>query len=163
MAKMSHEDRMAYLDSEVFQELEKLTKAAQATLSDKIVQSPTAQQAIRDGITRALENKADDDDEHEDVRDGIKKLDDHMLFEFFKMFAEELKSRGIDAENYEEKFEEDEAEETEEDEEKEDEEMAEVVAYVKSALTNLAYKAADDSNTEAAYLIERCIQKISRG
>lgn len=98
---MSREDRLALLNSEIYQELEQAERIKQAqTLSDKIVNSPGAQKAISDGITRALENK-DDDGEMESVHDaiktGISKLDDHELFEMFKMFADELGGRGIDA------------------------------------------------------------------
>ena len=162
---MSREDRLALLNSEVYQELElaEIQKQAQ-TLSDKIVQSPTAQQAIRDGIAKALENK-DDDGEMESVHDELKehigKLDDHELFEMFKMFADELESRGINAEEYEQEFEEEEAEESMEDEEEEQKDMEQVMAFVVSSLTKLAHSAADKGETEAAYIIERFIQKIS--
>jgi hypothetical protein len=159
---ISKEDRAALLDSEVFRELEKLTKKAQQTLADKIVQSPSAQQAIRDGIAKALENRADDmEDEHEDIKANIKKLDNHVLIEFCKMFDDEIKMRGLDKDEYKEEFEEKEEEETPEDKEKEEEEMEEVFAHVVKVLTKLANKSADEGNTEAAYLIERTIQKIS--
>ena len=162
---MSKEDKTALFDSEVYQELEMAERQKQAqTLADKIVTSPTAQQAIRDGITRALENK-DDDGEMESVHDaikaGIKKLSDHELFEMCQMFDDELDARGLDTVAYEEEFEDEEAEETMEDEEAEEKDMESVFAFVKSSLTKLAYSAADKGNTEAAYLIERTIQKIS--
>jgi hypothetical protein len=171
---MSKEDKRALMDSEVYQELEaaelvrhsqlqSLVKTAQ-TLADKIVTSPTAQQAIRDGIAKALENK-DDDGEMEAVHDaikaGIKKLSDHELFEMCKLFDGEVSARGLDTEKYEEEFEDEEAEETMEDEKKEEKDMEDIFAFVKSSLTKLAYSAADKGNTEAAYLIERCLQKIS--
>lgn len=158
---MTREDRLALLNSEIYQELEAAAqKKVAQTLSDKIVSSPGAQQAIRDGITKALENK-DDDGEHDALLSGIKKLDDHELFEMFRMFADELEARGIDAEEYEKQFDEEEEEETIEDEEEEHDDMEDVLAFVKSSLTKLAYSAADKGNTEAAYLIERCLQKIS--
>jgi len=171
---MSKEDKQALLNSEVYQELEaaELVKHAQLqtlvktaqTLADKIVTSPTAQQAIRDGIAKALENK-DDDGEMESVHDaisaGIKKLPDHELYEMCKMFQDEIDARGLDTEAYEKEFEDEEAEETSGDEEKEEEVMEDVLAFVKSSLTKLAYSAADKGNTEAAYLIERCLQRIS--
>lgn len=169
MNRMSDEDTLALLNSEVYQELERaerkkqLQKIAQS-LSDKIVQSPSAQQAIRDGIAKALENKDDDgemESVHNDLKDGIKKLDDHELFEMCKMFQDEIEVRGLDTAEFEKQFEEEEAEEDMEDEEKEEEDMEEVLAFVKSSLTKLAYSAADKGNTEAAYLIERCLQKIS--
>jgi hypothetical protein len=162
---MSREDRLALLNSEVYQELEmaERRKIAQS-LSDKIIQSPTAQKAISDGITKALENK-DDDGAMESVHAGLKtniaKLPDHELVEMFKMFQDEVNDRGLDTEKAEEEFAEEEKEETKEDEEAEEEEMEDVLAYVKSSLTRLAYSAADSGNTEAAYLIERFLQKIS--
>lgn len=160
---MSREDRLALLDSEVFQELERAEKLKQAqSLSDKIVNSPTAQKAISDGITRALENTADDaEEEHEKIKADIAKLDDHVLLEFYKMFAKEVHGRDLDTEDAEEEYEETEDEETDEDEKKEEEEMENVFAFVKSSLTKLAYSAADSGDTEAAYLIERFVQKIS--
>lgn len=158
---MSDEDRKALLSSEVYRELEKLTRQAQQSLSDKIVQSPSAQAAIRDGIAKALENKADDwEDEHEGIKSNIKKLDDHVLFEFSKMFDDELKLRGLDGKDYVKEFDETEDNETDEDEAEEEEEMKEVFAYVKKTLVRLAEKAVNDNNIEAAYMIERCIDKL---
>jgi hypothetical protein len=163
--KISDEDELALADSEVYQNYERaqLRKHAQS-LSDKIVNSPVAAKAISDGITHALENKDDDGGMelvHDELKGHMTKLSDHELFEMFKMFADELEARGINADEYEKKFEDEEAEETEEDEEAEEEDMEDVIAFVKSSLTKLAYSAADKGNTEAAYLIERCLQKIS--
>lgn len=136
-------------------------KQAQS-LSDKIVNSPTAQQAIRDGIAKALSNKADDwSEEHEEIKENIKNLDDHVLFEFCKMFQEEIKARGLDTEEYEEAFEEEEVAETAEDEAAEEEELKEVMAYVKVALTKLAESCADDGEVESAYLIERTLDRLN--
>lgn len=162
---MSREDRLALLNSEVFQELERADFIKQAqSLSDKIVNSPTAQKAISDGITHALENK-DDDGEMESVHDELKvhlkKLTDHELFEMFSWFADELEARGIDPKEYEKQFEDEEEEETPEDEMEEEQDMEAVLAFIKSSLTKLAHNAADKGNTQAAYLIERTIQKIS--
>lgn len=162
---MSREDRLALLDSEVYQELElaERQKIAQ-TLSDKIVNSPTAQKAISDGITKALTNQDDDgamEAVHDDIKSGIKKLTDHELFEMFTFFADELELRGIDAKDYEKTYEDEEEEETPEDEVEEEKDMEAVFAFVKSSLTKLAYSAADKGNTEAAYLIERCLQRLS--
>lgn len=162
---MSREDRLALLTSEVYQELEaaERQKIAQ-TLSDKIVNSPVAQKAISDGITHALENKDDDgemESAHKAIKDGIQKLSDHELFEMSKFFTDELEARGIDPKSYEEQYEDEEAEETPEDEAKEEKDMEDILAFVKSSLTKLAYNAADKGNTVAAYLIERCLQKIS--
>ena len=173
-SKMSREDRLSLLDSEVYQELEtaeiakhaqlqRLVKTAQS-LSDKIITSPVAQKAISDGIAKALENKDDDgkmESVHNELKSHMTKLTDHELFEMFKMFADELEARGIDAGEYEKQFEDEEAEEIEEDEVVEEKDMEDVLAFVKSSLTKLAYSAADKGNTEAAYLIERCLQKIS--
>lgn len=164
---MSNEDRSALYNSETYQELERaerrrqLQKMAQ-TLSDKIVQSPTAQKAITDGITKALENKDDDGamGAHEDLKKVIHKLTDHELFEMSKMFSEELELRGIDADKYEEEFEDEEEDETEKDELVEEGDMEDVFAFVKSSLTKLAYDSANNGDTEACYLIERCIQKL---
>jgi hypothetical protein len=163
MSKLHRADRLALLDSEVFQELEaaEIRKQAQS-LSDKIIQSPTAQKAISDGITKALTNSADDTDEgyHEEIKTNLKKLPDHVLYEFYKMFDDEVEARGLDAADYEEEFEAEEEIEDEADEEKEDEEIEEVFAYVKSALTKIAHSAADNNDTEAAYLIERAIGRL---
>jgi hypothetical protein len=157
---MNRADKLALLSSEIYQELEKAEIEKQAqTLSDKIVNSPTAQKAITDGITKALENKADDE-EHEKIKGRLKELSDHDLFEFFKIFANELEGRGIDPAEFEKEFEEEEMEEDEDDETKEEEDMAKVFAYVKTSLTKLAYEAANSNDTESAYIIERCIQKI---
>lgn len=165
MSKMSREDRLALLNSEVFQELEKAERIKQAqSLSDKIVNSPTTQKAISDGIAKALESKGDDgemESVHDELKNNIAKLPDHELFEVFKMFAEEVETRGLDSAEFEKEFEDEEAEETPEDEKKEEEVMEEVFAFVKSSLTKLAYSAADKGETEAAYIIERFIQKIS--
>lgn len=160
---MSREDRLALLNSEVFQELELAERVKQAQdLSDKIVNSPTAQKAISDGITKALENKDDDGEyDHEELKGNMKKLTDHELFEISKMFVAELKSRGISAKDFEDEYEEEEDEETEADEEKEDEDFKDIFSYVTASLNHLANSAADSGNTEAAYLIERFIQKIS--
>ena len=155
---MSREDRLALLNSEVFQELEMAERRKLAqSLSDKIIQSPTAQKAISDGITKALSKADDGMEEHHEVRANIKKLDDHLLVEFCQMFQDEIDARDLDVKDFEKK----EDEETEEDEEAEDEKMEDVFAYVKSSLTRLAYSAADSGNTEAAHLIERFLQKIS--
>lgn len=163
--KMSAEDKLALLDSEVYQNFEQaqLRKYAQS-LSDKIVNSPTAQKAISDGIAKALENKDDDGEMeavHDELKEHMKKLTDHELFEMFTFFADELEARGINADEYEKQFEDEEAEESPEDEMEEEQDMEAVLAFVKSTLTKLAYSAADKGNTEAAYLIERTIQKIS--
>jgi len=163
--EMSREDRLALLNSEVYQELEQAERVKQAqTLSDKIVNSPTTQKAISDGIAKALENKDDDGEMesiHNELKEHITKLTDHELFEMFTFFANELEARGIDADEYEKQFEDEEAEESPEDEIEEEQDMEDVLAFVKSTLTTLAYSAADKGNTEAAYLIERTIQKIS--
>lgn len=172
---MSNEDKSALLDSEVYQEMEaaELVKYAQVqrlvkyadSLADKIVQSPTTQKAIIDGVAKALDPSKADDGEmesvHDELRGHIAKLPDHELFEMCKLFEDEVDTRGLDSKEYEKKFEDEEAEETMEDEEKEEDDMEAVVAFVKSSLTKLAYSAADKGNTEAAYLIERCLQKIS--
>lgn len=163
--KMSNEDRLALLDSEVYQNFEQLQLRKYAQdLSDKIVNSPSAQKAISDGITKALEN-SDDDGEmetvHNDIKNGLKKLTDHELFEMFTFFADELQTRGLDTKSYEKTYEDEEAEESPEDEIEEEQDMEAILAFVKSSLTKLAYSAADKGNTEAAYLIERTIQKIS--
>lgn len=164
MSKLSIEDRLALLNSEVFQELEaaEVKKQAQQSLSDKIVNSPSAQKAITDGITKALENSDDDGQiaEHEGIREHIKNLNDHVLFEFYKMFDAEVEARGLDDIGYEKEFEDEELEEDKSDEDKEEKDMEEVFAYVKSALTKLAHKAADSDNTEAAYIIERAIDRL---
>ncbi len=163
MSKLSRADRLALFDSEVYQELEASEIVRQAqSLSDKIVQSPSAQKAISDGITKALENSDDDGVmvEHEKIKEHIKKLNDHVLFEFYKMFDEEVEARDLEEPGYEKEFEEEEEHEDEKDETKEEDEMAEVFAYVKSALTKLANAAADKNETEAAYLIERTIDSL---
>jgi hypothetical protein len=164
MREMSREDRLALLDSEVYQELEIAERRKQAqSLADKIVTSPTAQTAIRDGIAKALENKDDDGEMesiHGTIKDSIKKLNDHELYEMCKMFKNEVDARGLDTEKYENEFENEEVEETIIDEEEEEKDMEDVLAFVKSSLTKLAYNAADKGNTEAAYLIERCLQKL---
>lgn len=163
MNKMSREDRLALLDSEVFQELEKAERIKQAqTLSDKIVQSPSAQQAIRDGIAKALENKDDDGKmDHTGLQDDIDKLTDHELTELSNMFVDAVEKRDLNSEDFMKQFEDEEKLESKEDKEVEDDDMSEVFAYVKSSLTKMAHSAADNGNTEAAYLIERYIQKIS--
>lgn len=164
--KMSNEDRLALLDSEVYQNFEQvqLRKYAQ-TLSDKIVNSPTAQKAISDGIAKALSTNSDDDGEmesvHDELKSHMKKLTDHELFEMFTFFTDELEARGIDPDKFGKEFEDEEAEESPEDEMEEEADMEAVFAFVKSTLTKLAYSAADKGNTEAAYLIERTIQKLS--
>ncbi len=165
MNKISRKDKMSLLDSEIFQELEAATMRKQAqSLSDKIVNSPIAQKAISDGITKALENKDDDGQivEHEGIREHIKNLNDHVLFEFYKMFDEEVEARGLDDTDYEKEFAVEEKDEDEADEDKEEEDMEEVFAYVKATLTKIAHSAADNGNTEGAYLIERMIQKINK-
>lgn len=165
-SSMSREDRLALLDSEVYQELEQAERVKQAqTLSDKIVNSPTTQKAISDGIAKALTTNSDDDGEmesvHDELKGHLKKLTDHELFEMAKLFQDEVDARGLDTPDYEEQFEDEEAEESPEDEMDEEQDMEDVLAFVKSTLTKLAYSAADKGNTEAAYLIERTIQKIS--
>jgi hypothetical protein len=164
--KMSNEDRSALLDSEVYQNFEQLQlrKYAQ-NLSDKIVNSPSAQKAISDGIAKALTTNSEDDGKmesvHDELKSHLKKLTDHELFEMSDFFADELKARGIDAGEYEKTYEDEEAGESPEDEIEEEQDMESVLAFVKSSLTKLAYSAADKGNTEAAYLIERCLQRIS--
>ena len=160
--KLSKEDVDVLLKSEVYRELEgaAIKKQAQATLADKIVNSPSAQVAISEGIRKALENK-DDDGECGELKEMLKALPDHELYEVAEMFQEEVKSRGLDTEEQEEKFEKEEAEEHEEDEGEEDKE-AEVVDYVMASLTRLAHNAADGGNMEAAYLLERVISTLNK-
>lgn len=154
MSRMSIEDKLALFDSEVYQELERseIRKRAQ-TLSDKIVQSPVAQKAITDGITKALENSADDGDELEKIKADVEKLDDEVLIEFFKMFSAELEVRDIDPDTLEK---EDELEVNPE----ENEETVQILAYVKASLNKIAASCIEKNNTEAAYLVERTIQSI---
>ncbi len=167
MSKMSREDRLALLNSEVFQELEMAERVKQAqSFEDKIITSPTGQKAISDGIAKALDNKDDDgalESVHDELKGHMEKLTDHELFELFKMFADAVDARGLDTAGFEKEFEDEEAEETPKDEEKEEEDMEDVFAFVKSSLTKLAHSAADKGNTDAAYLIERFVQKISQG
>lgn len=164
MKKMDRMDKLALLDSEIFQELEQATRKKQAqSFTEKALQTPAGQKAITDGVTKALsQNQANDGKmNHEEIKTQMKKLTDHELFEVAKMFNDEVEARGLDSDEYEKEFDEEEELETEEDEEKEDEELGEVFAYVKSSLVKLARNSADSGNTEAAYLIERFVQKIS--
>lgn len=155
--------RLALLDSEVFCELERMTKEAQS-LADKIVNTPSAQKAITDGITKALTTNSADDDrrpiEHEQFREHMKKLTDHEAYEFSKMFADELKDRGIDPLDFEPVYEEEELDQNGDDEKKEEKDIESVFAHTISRLTKLAHIAADSGNTPAAYIIERHIKKI---
>lgn len=167
MSNLSRMDRMALLNSEVYQELEnaEINKIAQS-LSDKIVNSPGAQQAISNGITKALENNDDDgkmEDVHKEIKNHITKLNDHELYEMSKIFTDALDARGIAPKNFEKEFENEEGEETKADENKEEEDMEHVFAFVKASLTKIAENAADNGNTQAAYAIERFIQKYNRG
>lgn len=156
-----------FSDSEVYEELEiaeinKLAKTAQ-TLSDKIVQSPTAQQAIRDGIAKALENKVDDSDpEYEEFKANVEKLELPELMSFFNLLADNLERRGVSLSEVRS----DDAEikgPTEEELEKMklDDDNDAIIDYVKSSLEKLAHNCADNGETEAAYIIERFIQKYA--
>lgn len=159
--KLSREDHAALQNSVVYQELEAAEVIKQAqTLADKIVNSPSAQTAISEGIRKALENK-DDDGEHTELKGALEKLDDHGLVEVFTIIKDAMNARGLDpAMYYEEEQKEKEEGHEEGDEAKEEHEMAEVLAYVKASLSTLADKAIDEGNTECAYLIERTLQQI---
>ena len=170
--KFSREDRLALLNSEVYQEYEaaEVKKLAQTT---PVLDKAKLQQVAEDTIKKTLSGNATDDDvefeehwedEHEKICDNIKKLDDHVLFELYSMFLDELKDRDIDLKEYEEKFKKEELEEidTEEtgEEEAEEEEMEEVFAFVRDSLVKLAEKAAEKGSVESAYMIERTISEL---
>lgn len=172
---MSREDRLALLNSEVYQELEQAERIKQAQTTQQTVdkavgdavKSPQVSQqvgqAVADGVKKIM--NSDDDGEMESVHDELKghlsNLSDHELFEMAKMFQVEVDARGLNTADFEKEFEDEEEEESPEDEMDEETDMEAVLAFVKSSLTKLAYRAADKGNTEAAYLIERTIQKIS--
>ena len=165
MGKLSREDMRALLDSEVYQELEAaaIRKQAQSTGNVDLSKDPKIQSAVST-LANKIQNipvsAADDKDAHAEIRAHMKKLNDHDVFELYKMFDDEVEARGLDNLDFEKEFEDEEMNEDESDEKKEEDDMEEIFAYVKSTLTKIANNAADNNDTEGAYIVERAIQRL---
>lgn len=150
---MNRADKLALDNSEVYQELELLVKRAQETLSKDLANKPEATQALTDGIKKALEGAADDAVLEVDLSALVAGLSDEELIELCEVCDAEAEKRDLVAVEGSE----DEVEAEEDD----SADAADMLAYVKSSLTYLAQSAAESGDTEAAYAIERVIQKIS--
>ena len=191
MNRMSRMDKLAWLNSEVCQELEQMEKNAQEAQpldtahQDKLVEK----------LTTKMTGSADDDGEFDFTTIGkdesfLSELTHSQLSALIKRLNEEKERRagqevGEDfnerickctapdcgnCENFTETTEDDFCEECKrpehfsEPQELDVELQAEASAdlkTIKAELLQLAHEAADDGNTEAAYLIERFIQKNS--
>lgn len=165
---MEKMDKLALNSSEILAELEKIEfrKRAEDNLS-KVLSNPTVmnnpkvQETVSNSIKEQL-NKSDDGSEMH-FKKFIKSLEDAELVEFCELAQKEIKARGLDEEELECEENEDEECDTEdlEDEEEADDMKDEMLHYVTASLNDLSRKAADEGNIEAAYMIERAVQKIS--
>jgi hypothetical protein len=127
-----------------------VVKTAQQT--QNVLDTSHQDKLVNTLVQKMTSSSAADGEELAELKKAVKKLDDDKLIELLEMCETECEARGLDEE---------EVEEHEKEEKVEEEDVDDMMSYVMSSLKSLANEAANEGNIEAAYMIERTIQKLS--